>query len=262
MRLTVDGHDVFASTGGRPFDPAQPCVVLIHGAGMDGSVWALQSRWLAHHGRSVVAVDLPGHGRSGGEALRSIPDVADWVARLLDALGVEKAAVAGHSMGGLVSFDMAVRHPGRVRALGLVGVAAAMPVSGALLGAAEANRHEAVDMVAIWGHGFSAGLGGCAMPGLWMLGDGTRLLERAKPGVLHADLAACNAYGDMAERAKAIACPAVVVIGQRDMMTPARSGRALAAAIPGARLVELAGAGHMLMIERPDEVLDALAGTL
>ena len=123
MELTVSGNTVFASTGGRALDRDAPLIVLIHGAGMDHSVWSLQTRYLAHHGRSVLAVDLPGHGRSGGEPLTTIEDLADWVPKLIDAAGFGQAALVGHSMGAITALEAATRHPERVRALALLGVA-------------------------------------------------------------------------------------------------------------------------------------------
>ena len=155
----------------------------------------------------------------------------------------------------------AARHPQRVRALALVGAAARMPVHPALLQAARNNRPEAVAMVNLWGHGQRAQIGGYPVPGLWMTGLGQRLLERAGPGVLHAGLAACDSYRDGAERAAVVRCPARVIIGERDRMTPAKAGRALAAMIPGAAAAVIPAAGHMLMIERPGQTLDALLAT-
>jgi pimeloyl-ACP methyl ester carboxylesterase len=133
-----------------------------------------------------------------------------------------------------------------------------MPVTRELLDAAAANDHAAIDMVAIWGYGSRAGIGGSLAPGLWMMGGGVRLLERATPGVLFSDLAACNDYRDGLACAAKVKVPAILVLGERDLMAPAKAGRALAAALPNARVVTLAGAGHMLMNERPDEVLNAL----
>jgi pimeloyl-ACP methyl ester carboxylesterase len=142
----------------------------------------------------------------------------------------------------------------------LIGTAAAMPVAPDLLDAAKAGDHAAIDMMTVWGYGFSAGIGGSLAPGLWMRGSGERLLERARPGVLHADLCACNDYRDGLESAAKVKAPATLILGEGDMMTPAKAGRELAAALPNARVVTLKGAGHMLMAERPDEVLDALRG--
>jgi pimeloyl-ACP methyl ester carboxylesterase len=133
-----------------------------------------------------------------------------------------------------------------------------MTVGPDLLKAAESNDHGAVDMVSIWGLGFAAELGGSLAPGLWMHGGAQRILEASKPGVLFADLAACNAYEGALDAAAKVKVPATVIVGERDMMTPAKAGKALAAALTGSRTVVLAGAGHMMMAERPDEVLAAM----
>lgn len=259
--MQVDGRSVFVAHGGSRPDPSRPAVVLIHGAGMDHSAWAWQSRALAQRGNAVLAIDLPGHGGSAGPALDSIAALSAWLVRLLDAAGLAAAALAGHSLGALVALDVAARFPQRVRAIALIGAAARMPVHPALLQAAQNNRAEAIAMVNLWGHGQRAQVGGCPVPGLWMTGLGQRLLERAAPGVLHAGLVACDGYRDGAERAAAVRCPARVIAGARDLMTPAKAGRALAAMIPGAAASVIPAAGHMLMTERPGETLDALLAT-
>lgn len=258
MKLAVDGFDTFVATGGKAFDPSLPAVVFLHGAGFDHTIWALPARWFAHHGHGVLAPDLPGHGRSAGAPLASIGALADWCIRLLDAARVEQARFVGHSMGALIALEAAARHGSRVAGIALIGAAASMKVSPDLLGAAAANSHDAVDMVSIWGLGYRAGLGGSPGPGLWMHGGGERVLERAAPGVLHDDLAACNAYDGALEAAAKVSCPATLILGQRDMMTPLKSGLQLADAIKGAQPVVLPGAGHMMMTERPDDVLAAL----
>jgi len=258
MNLTVNGNDAYVATGGRNFEPILPTVVLIHGSGFDHSAWALHSRYFAHHGFSVLVPDLPGHGRSPGPALTTITAMADWVAALLDAAGVAKAHLVGHSMGSLIALETAARHPAKVSALGLIGTAAAMTVGPDLLKAAETNDVDAVDMVSIWGLGYRAELGGSLAPGLWMHGGAQRVLQRCAPGVLFSDLSACNAYAEALTTAAKIAVPTTVILGERDMMTPAKAGKTLAAAIPHARTVVLRGAGHMMMAERPDELLAAL----
>jgi pimeloyl-ACP methyl ester carboxylesterase len=260
MNLQVGGKQAFVATGGREFDPSLPSVVLIHGAGFDHTAWALHSRWFAHNGFSVLVPDLPGHGRSAGPALRSIAEMADWIAALLNAAGAGKAHLIGHSMGSLIALETAARHPDKVSALSLIGTAATMTVGPDLLKAAEANDQAAIDMVSIWGLGFSAERGGSLAPGLWMHGGAQRTLQQCAPSVLYSDLAACNAYADALTSAAKVTVPTTVIIGERDMMTPAKAGKALAAAIPNARTVVLAGAGHMMMAERPDELLAALRG--
>ena len=192
----VNGAKAFAATGGRDFDPALPLVIFVHGAALDHTVWALLARWFAHRGFAVLAPDLPGHGRSDGEPLATIGAMADWTAALIEAAGARRAAIIGHSMGSLVALETAARHSEKITAIGLIGAAAAIPVSRDLLAAAEADDHAAIDMLRIWGYGFRAGIGGSLAPGLWMLGGAERLLERARPGVLFTDLRACNDYRD------------------------------------------------------------------
>jgi len=260
MQLSVNGIDTFVATGGREFDKSQPAIVLLHGAGFDHSTWALHSRWFAHHGFGVLAPDLPGHGRSSGAPLPTIAEMADWTAALLDAAGAAKAKLFGHSMGSLIALETAARHPAKVSALGLIATAAAMTVGPDLLKAAEANDRSAIDMVSIWGLGFQAELGGSLAPGLWMHSGAQRVLEQCRPGVLFNDLSACNAYQGALAAAAQITVPATLVLGERDMMTPARAGKALAAALPDSRTVVLRGAGHLMMAERPDELLAALQG--
>ncbi|MGO9398567.1 MAG: alpha/beta fold hydrolase [Xanthobacteraceae bacterium] len=260
MRILVNGGDTFVATGGKDFDPALPAIIFLHGAGMDHSVWALLARSFAHHGYAVLAPDFPGHGRSAGTPLSSIAALADWTAALIDAAGAKTARLVGHSMGSLVALETAARHPGTVTGLGLIATAAAMRVADDLLNAAKANDHAAVDMIAIWGEGYRATLGGSQAPGLWMLGGAERLLERSRPGAIFADLSACNAYQDALAAAAKVAVPSVVIQGSRDLMTPAKGGKAVAAAIPNCRLALIEGAGHMLMSERPDDVLAALRG--
>ena len=258
MRILVNGDDTYVATGGKDFDPKLPAIVFLHGAGMDHTVWALLARAFAHHGHAVLAPDFPGHGSSAGAPLTSIAALADWTAVLIDATGAKAARLVGHSMGSLVALEAAARHRGKISGLGLIATAAAMRVSDDLLNAAKTNDHAAVDMIAIWGEGYRAMLGGSQAPGLWMLGGAERLLERGLPGAIFADLSACNAYQDALSSAAKIDIPSIVIQGSRDLMTPAKGGKAVAAAIANCRLALIEGAGHMLMSERPDDVLAAL----
>jgi pimeloyl-ACP methyl ester carboxylesterase len=260
MQLSVNGSETFVATGGRQFDLSQPTIVLLHGAGFDHSTWALHSRWFAHHGYGVLAPDLPGHGRSVGAPIATISGMADWTAALLEAAGAEKARLVGHSMGSLIALETAARHPAKVASLGLIGTAATMSVGPDLLKAAEANDRSAIEMVSIWGLGFQAELGGSLAPGLWMHSGAQRVLEACRPGVLFNDLSACNSYQDALAAAAKVTVPTTIILGERDMMTPARAGKALAAALPGSRTVVLRGAGHMMMVEQPDQLLAALQG--
>ncbi len=258
MRIDIQGAEVFIATGGKDFDPAKPSAVFLHGAGFDHSAWALYTRWFAHNGFNALAPDLPGHGLSGGVPLTSVEALAGWTAALIDAVGAKSARLIGHSLGSLIAIETAARFPDKASGLALIAAAATMPVSEALLDAAKAGSPDAIAMMTVWGFGHRAGLGGSLTPGGWMTGKGLRVLEAAKPGVLYADLAASNGYDAKASAAK-ITAPTTLVLAERDLMTPLRNGKALAQMISGAKVVTLAGAGHMLLAEKPDDVLKAIA---
>ena len=262
MRITVNGAEVYAYTGVRPMHAAQPTLVFVHGAANDHSAWALQSRYFAHHGWNVLAVDLPGHGRSGGEAPRSVEAIADWIAALLDAASIPRAALVGHSLGSLAALECAARHPERVTHAALIGPAVPMAVSDMLLDAARNDDHVAFEMINGWSYSVRKQRGGNQVPGMWMTGNAMRLMERTPPGVLHRALVACNTYANGIAAAAATRCPVLLILGTRDLMAPLRSTNELIATLPRARVVKLPGAGHAMMAEEPDAVLDALRAFL
>jgi pimeloyl-ACP methyl ester carboxylesterase len=257
MLLQVNRKSVYAYTGTKPIAPGQRTVMFMHGAANDHSVWALQSRYFAYHGFNVLAVDLPGHGKSVGPALPSVEDMAAWAIRVLDAAGIEQAALVGHSMGSLIALETAARHPDRVEKLALIGTAFPMKVSDALLGTARERDHAALEMINVWSHSAAGQTGGNRVPGQWIMGGSMRLLERtAEP--LYNDFNACNQYTGGAESAAKVTCPVLVITGSRDLMTPPRAAKALIEKLSGARSVTVDGAGHDMMVEQPDAVLDAL----
>ena len=258
MIVSVDGHDAHAATGGVDPDGDDPAVVLIHGAGNDATVWSLQTRYLAHRGFRAVAVDLPGHGRSGGDALGSIEEMADWVRRFVDAAGFGSVHVVGHSMGTFIALEMARRHPDITRSITLCATATGMPVHPDLLQAAETDLPAAAALMAAWGHARPAHVGVNPTPGLWMLGGARALVEHSAPGVLANDFRACMAYDDATDAAGSVTCPSTVIIGLGDKMTPPKAGRALAAALASPRVVELADTGHTMMTENPRAVKRAI----
>ncbi|MDA1118390.1 MAG: alpha/beta hydrolase [Proteobacteria bacterium] len=258
MNLVVDGKQAFAYTAAHALDAKKPTIVFVHGAGLDHSWWGLQSRYFGYHGWNVLAVDLPGHGRSDGPPLASVGEIADWVFRLLDALEIDKSAVVGHSMGSLAALECAVRQPARVERVALLGTAFPMKVGQVFLDAAKANDTAAYDMETIWGHAPQVPLGANPNPGMWMYGDMLARLARLAPGVLYNDLKACNDYTGGPQAGAQVQCPVLFILGRRDQMTPAKAGLAFAQLVPGAKLVQLQPSGHSLMAESPDAVLDAL----
>jgi pimeloyl-ACP methyl ester carboxylesterase len=246
---------MFAYTAGRAFDKSKPTLVFVHGAGLDHSSFLLQSRYFAYHGWNVLAFDLPGHGRTPGSPISSVKGMAEWVFK---AVAAEKFSLVGHSMGALVALECAARVPSRVERIALIGVAYPMKVGEAFLDAAKRDHYDAFDMHTIWGHAAQVPLGGDPTPGMWMYGDTQARLERLAPGVLYNDLKACNDYvleGD-------VSCPALFILGKRDVMTPPRSAKSIQEKIPGAKTVLVDFSGHSLMTEAPDATLDALIAFL
>jgi pimeloyl-ACP methyl ester carboxylesterase len=248
MEVSVDDHTAFAETWNEAEAEA---TVLLHGAGLDHRMWAGVSPALAAAGRRVLALDLPGHGRSGGSAPEEIVGSAAWVRRFLDAAEVDRVALVGFSMGALVALETAAQAPDRVRSLVLAGVAERMPVHSRLLRTAAADDPAAWDMVASWGHHHPEHA------------PATRaLLAGAGPGVLHAGLGACHRYRRTLEAASAVRCPVLLLLGENDRMTPARLAEPLANALNGAGAavitVVLSDCGHMMMSEATAAAAEAM----
>ena len=258
MIIEVKGRSIHAATGGIEPSPEDPVVILLHGAGMNGTIWQLQTRYLAHRGLQAIAVDLPGHGRSEGEPLTSVEDLGQFVVDLMDAAGWERASLVGHSMGSFVALDAARRLGDRCRSVVLMGAAAAMPVHPQLIDDAEGDLPAAAALMAAWGHAKPAHLGQNPTPGMWMTGGARALVERSDPGVLAADFRACAAYEGATDAAAAVSCPTTVIIGLGDKMTPPKAGRALAALLGDVDVIELAATGHSMMTEAPRSVRSAI----
>lgn len=261
MLLTVHDHPAYCYTGGKPFNPQLPTVVFLHGAQNDHTVWALQSRYFAHHGYGVLAVDLPGHGRSKGAALTTVEAMAAWLLAVLDAAGVEKALLAGHSMGSLIALEVAFQAPARVRALALLGTTYPMKVSDTLLATARDDEPRAIDMVNAWSHSSIAHKPSAPAPGFYVMNGSRRLMQRmsaVNPDQLFfTDFSACNNYANGEQAAAAVTCPTLFVFGAKDIMTPPRSTKLLTTTIAHGKVVTV-DAGHQLMAEAPDSVLNAL----
>lgn len=264
MEFQVHGNTAYCYTGGKAFDASVPTAVFVHGAQNDHSVWGLQTRYFAHHGYGVLAVDLPGHGRSAGEPLQTVESMADWLLAVLDAAGVRQASLIGHSMGSLAALEAAHRAPHRVVRLAMVGTAYPMKVSGTLLDASRDDVQAAIDMVTIWSHSPIAQKPSCSVPGFHAMGGSRRLMQRiaeqSMAPVFYIDLSACNAYSNGEAAARSIQCPALLLLAKRDVMTPPKASALLQLALAQCRTVQFEDCGHALMAEQPDAVLDTLFG--
>ena len=262
MNISTPNGPIYAYTGGKDFDPAKPTVVFIHGVLNDHSVWILQSRYLAHHGWNVLAIDLPGHCKSGGEPPTTVEDASATIVALLDATGVQQAALVGHSFGSLIALETAARAPERVSQLVLVGTASPMRVSAALLESSVSAPMKAIDMVNTFSHSTLAPPPSSLGPGTWLYGGSRALLRRVlasnpRVNVFFTGFKACDSYANGDAAMAKVQCPTLFVLGTADQMTPPKAAQSLVAQARHAQVVQLP-AGHSLMTEAPDGVLQAL----
>ena len=264
MDITVHGHKTFCYTGGKTQDSTKPTVLFIHGALNDHSVWILQTRYLAHHGWNVLAPDLPGHGKSAGDPPQSVEAAAEFVLALMDAAGLKRAAIVGHSFGSLIALEVAGRAPERISHLVLAGTAFPMKVSPALLATSLAEPFKAIDMVNVFSHSMLAPPPSAFGPGSWLYGGARALMRRVlasnqKVNLFHTGFKACDDYTQGVAAMQRVSAPILFILGKRDQMTPAKAAQALIdQAIQGKVVVVTLDAGHQMMLEAPDGVLFAI----
>ena len=270
MELLVNGAKTYCYTGGKPFDATKPTVVFIHGVLNDHSVWILQTRYLAHHGFNVLAVDLPGHCRSGGDAPSSVEEAADFIGALLDAAGVTQAALVGHSWGSLIALEAAARLKDRINHLVLVGTAFPMRVSQVLLDASQADPVKALTLVNVFSRSTLAPVPSALGPGTWVFGGGMALGKRVlasnvEVNVFYRGFKACDSYANGDAAITQITCPVLFLLGAQDQMTQPKAAQTLiAAAKASGKVVNITTVpvGHHQMNEAPDETLFAIRNFL
>ena len=275
MYITVLGNPTYCYTGGKAFDAAKPTVVFIHGVLNDHSVWILQTRYLAHHGFNVLAVDLPGHGKSAGvnrdiPPCLSVESAADFIIALLDAADIKTAALVGHSFGSLIALEASARdaakNPNRIKHLAMVGTAFPMPVSPALLETSLNAPMKAIDMVNTFSHSMLAPPPSALGPGTWLYGSSKALMRRVQASnsahnLFFTGFTACNEYKSGSASVFAAQAAMLFIVGKSDQMTPPKAAKTLidAAKASGKSVkVVTLDAGHSLMTEAPDGVLMAL----
>lgn len=264
LKLT-NGGTVNAALGGRAdLSGDDPVVVLVHGAAMNRTVWQMQTRFLAHHGYRVVALDLPGHGETVGDPLPSVEANAEWLVETVAGLDVGPVHLGGHSLGSFIALHAAADHPELLRSLLLFGTAAGMPVHPKLLEAAEANDPLAGQLMSGWAFSNGSKIGAHPNPGSSMVGGTQALIERADPNVLANDLRASSGYAGALDAAARVTTPTTLILGSEDKMTPVRAAQELIDAFSHVTptVVVLPGMGHMMTFEAPSEVRKVLATAL
>jgi pimeloyl-ACP methyl ester carboxylesterase len=262
MYFTVNGNPTYCYTGGKAFDASKPTAVFIHGVLNDHSVWILQSRYLANHGWNVLAIDLPGHCKSKGAPASSVESAAAFVISLLDAAGVEKAALIGHSFGSLVALEVAASAPVRVSQLVMVSTSFPMKVSPALLSLSRDEPMKAIDMVNTFSHSMLAPPPSSLGPGTWLYGGSRALMRRvlqsnASVNVFYTGFKACDDYAGGEAAMTRVQCETLFLLGRNDQMTLPKMAQGLISKATRCKVV-LVDAGHQLTLEAPDAALGAM----
>ena len=266
MYINVNGAQSYVYTAGKALDAAQPTVVFIHGVLNDHSVWILQSRYLANHGWNVLAVDLPGHCRSAGEAPASVEAAATFIEALLDALGVQRAALVGHSWGSLIALEVAAKLGQRVSHLVMVGTAFPMKVSPALLDASLNEPAKALTMINVFSRSTLAAPPSALGPGTWVYGASMALGRRVLASnphvnVFHRGFKACDDYVNGEKAVSQITCPVLFLLGDQDQMTQPKGATLLIETAQKSEKsvqVQRITVGHNQMTEAPEATLFAI----
>jgi pimeloyl-ACP methyl ester carboxylesterase len=262
MHLNIQGHTLFADIGGVDHQAGRPTAVFIHGVLNDHRVWLAVSQQVAQWGWNVLALDLPGHGKSDGPAPSSVEAAADTVVACLDALGITQAALIGHSWGSLIALDAAARdaalHPDRVGALVMVGTAYPMRVSPALLELSVSDPLKAIEKITRYSHAPNTDDG--------IVQANRRLMQdvhQRDPAAqtMHTGFLACDQYRGAEVAVKRLNCRTNWVLGHSDQMTPATAAHALIKWAPHPTVV-MVEAGHAIMSEAPQALAQALHDAL
>ncbi len=258
MYFDVRGKRIFASTGGKPFDNNRPCVLFLHGSGLDHTFWGLHSRFFAFRKYAVLVPDLPGHSHSEGPPLKSIEEIGDWLNDVVEALDIGNISVVAHSQGVLNTLEFVSRHPQRIRSVSLIASGLATPVNPALIEAAENNPEDAISMMVGWGFGPAGHLHQGPIPGYSMVAGGRIVMRGNAPQELATDLKACDAYRNGREAAAKIDAPTQVILGGQDRMAPRKATAELVKHLNNPEVHIIPESGHMVPQEVPDKCRDLL----
>ena len=250
--------DIYAFSGEKGLQSTDHPIIFIHGTGMDHTVWTLPTRYFLRKKRNVLSIDLPGHGRSKGPALDSIPKIADWLMNYLDNLGINTFSIVGHSMGSLIALETSALLPTRCLNLVMVGTAFPMQVSEALLNYAKNNDPKAINILTYLGYSYKGRIGSNTNPGIWMTGSTKKLLERSKKNVIYKDLIACSEYSKGISSAKMYKGQVMLIIGENDYLTPPYKAEDLIDSFKKPLIKRVKDSGHTLLVEKPNQVLDYL----
>jgi len=258
MYFQVKGKQVFATTGGKPFDNNKPTIIFLHGSGLDHLFWDLHSRFFAARNYAVLVPDLPGHTHSAGPALTSIEAMADWLNDVVEALDANNLSLVAHSQGCLTTLEFASRYPDRLRSVSLIASGLATPVNDRLLSAAANDPEAAIDMMLDWGFGSAGHPHPGPVPGNSMLASAQKIMRGNVPDALATDLHACNNYKNGIAAAEKVTAPSQVIVAGKDRMAPAKATTELIGHLSNPEVEPIPESGHMIPLEAPDQCRNLL----
>ena len=238
-----------AGFGDQAKDSGRPAIMFVHGAGGSHLMWLGQ---LAHFSKAYrpIAINLPGHGLSPGKGCERIEDYAEFVLGLADELKLEKFLLAGLSMGGAISQAIALKAPDRLLGLALLSTGAKLKVMPEIFTLLRENWPAYLKMFPQFA--FSKN----ASPKVVELA--VKELAQREPLVVEADFRACDRF-NLTEQVRQIQLPCLIISAMQDLLTPPKYSDYLHAQIAGSRLVKIEESGHIVNLEKPNEVNQTLS---
>ena len=253
MIFEVENKKVFSSDIGQSFDKKKHTIILLHGSGQSHVVWSLTEQYLSSKGYNVLTIDLPGHGNSEGESLKSIEEIADWLEKVVKKIGANQITIIGHSQGCLVSLEYYFKNPKKIKKLVFIAGAYEIPVNKSLINLSLSGDMESLNLMMKWGYGHSKQfIGGNPLQKIL---NSTREVRE----VLAVDLIACNNYKNGIKAVKTVKCPTFFIFGELDKMIRLEDGKKFAELISGSKVHVIKNCGHMIILENAFEMREKVA---
>ena len=253
MIFEVDNKKVFASDAGQGINKNKITIVFLHGSGLSHIVWSLTEQYLSNKDYNVLAIDLPGHGNSEGECLKSIEEISDWLEKAFNKLEILELTIVGHSQGCLEALEYYSRYSKKVKNLIFISGSYRMPVNQDLVDLAESGDYQAVKLMMKWGYENSKKFIG-GNPVEKIINSPRDIRE-----ILAVDLIACDNYKNGSEALKKINCPTLFIFGELDKMVSLEKGKKFAALIPSSKMEIIKNCGHMIMFEKAFEMREKIS---
>jgi len=254
--IEVENTKIFSSDVGQSFDENKQTVILLHGSGQSHVVWSLTDQYLTDLGYNVFAIDMPGHGNSEGKSLQTIEDLAEWLEKLINKIGIRDLILLGHSQGCLVALEYIYKYPKNVKKVIFVAGSYEIPVNKSLIDLALAGDVESLNLMMKWGYGYSKQFIG-GNPLQKILNSPREIRE-----VLAIDLIACNNYKNGINALKKIMCPSLFIFGELDKMIKLEKGKEFSKLVNDSKTHIIKDCGHMVILENPFEMREKIADFL